>query len=78
MGIPGTESAENPNGVMVEVNWEQDDSGTLCISSHSDEIPVPHNVQRMAPSAATSHRNTLARSGRLHGIVIDPNQIVST
>ncbi|TMW86787.1 hypothetical protein EJD97_020884 [Solanum chilense] len=43
--IPGTISAENPRGLMVEVYWEQDDHGNLCISGHSDETPVPPNLQ---------------------------------
>jgi len=43
--IPGTESAENPGGLMVEVYWDQDDTGALCISGHSNEIPaLPHLV----------------------------------
>lgn len=77
VGIPGTESEENPRGIMVEVYWEQDDSGALCISGHSAEIPVPPNVQPM-PSTAISQRNFLGRSGVVHGVVFDPNQISST
>lgn len=73
IGIPGTESAENPKGVMVEVYWEQDDSGALCISGHSPETPVPHHVQLTASSTASSHRR--GRPGQILGIVIDPNQI---
>jgi hypothetical protein len=74
VGIPGTESEENPKGIMVEVYWEQDDSGALCISGHSVEIPIPPNVQPM-PSTATSQRNFFGRSGLVHGVVIDPNEI---
>lgn len=74
VGIPGTESAENPRGIMVEVYWEQDDSGSLCLSGHSADIPVPPNAEPM-PSAVTSGSNRLGRSGRLHGIVFDPSQI---
>jgi hypothetical protein len=74
VGIPGTESEENPRGIMVEVYWEQDDTGSLCISGHLAEIPVPPNVQAMPP-AATSGRNYLGRSGPVHGIVIDPHLI---
>ncbi|KAJ8563227.1 hypothetical protein K7X08_031679 [Anisodus acutangulus] len=43
--IPGTISTENPQDLMVEVFWEYDDHGNLCISGHSDEIPVPPNLQ---------------------------------
>jgi hypothetical protein len=77
VGIPGTESEENPRGIMVEVYWEQDDSGTLCISGHSPEISVPPNVQPMPPTV-NSQRNFLGRSGLVHGVVFDPNQISST
>ncbi|KAJ4961979.1 hypothetical protein NE237_021889 [Protea cynaroides] len=76
IGIPGTESAENPRGFMVEVYWEQDDSGTLCISGHSPETPIPQNVPPMASSAAATH--TFGRTGPTHGFVIDHNQIEST
>ncbi|KAJ4974684.1 hypothetical protein NE237_007858 [Protea cynaroides] len=74
IGIPGTESTENPGGLMVEVYWEQDDSGNLCISGHSPEIPIPPNVQPMASSSATDNTN-FNRTGSIHGFVIDHNQI---
>ncbi|KAG2679192.1 hypothetical protein I3760_11G039700 [Carya illinoinensis] len=74
VGIPGTESGENPRGIMVEVYWEQDDSGTLCISGHSAEIAIPPNVQAM-PSTTSSGRSSLGQPGPVHGIVIDPKQI---
>ncbi|EOY21765.1 ABC transporter A family member 2 isoform 2, partial [Theobroma cacao] len=73
VGIPGTESAENPRGIMVEVYWEQDDSGALCISGHSAEIPLPPNSQPLASLAATN-RNSLGRRGPIHGIVISPDE----
>ncbi|XVE56978.1 hypothetical protein DITRI_Ditri04bG0054800 [Diplodiscus trichospermus] len=73
VGIPGTESAENPRGVMVEVYWEQDDTGALCISGHSAEIPLPDNFQPMASLAATT-RNSVGRRGPVHGIVISPDE----
>ncbi|ESQ31765.1 hypothetical protein EUTSA_v10003613mg [Eutrema salsugineum] len=44
VGIPGTENAENPRGIMVEVYWQQDGSGSMCISGHSPEMRVPQNV----------------------------------
>ena len=37
VGIPGTETAENPRGIMVDVYWETDDSGALHIAGHSPE-----------------------------------------
>lgn len=78
VGIPGTETAENPRGVMVEVYWEQDDTGALCISGHSEETPVPPNIEPMASSGPAPHRNLLGRSGVARGIVLDPNQIINS
>ncbi|KAK2663999.1 hypothetical protein Ddye_002573 [Dipteronia dyeriana] len=80
VGIPGTESAENPRGIMVEVYWEQDESGALCISGQSPEMPVPPNVQPMASttSSSTSRRSFLGRTGPVHGIVFDLSQTDTT
>lgn len=75
IGIPGTESTENPRGVMVEVYWEQDDSGTLCISGHSAEAPIPHHVQPVVSSTTTSNRIFFGREGPIYGSVIDPTEI---
>ncbi|WOH05300.1 hypothetical protein DCAR_0624715 [Daucus carota subsp. sativus] len=77
IGIPGTESAENPRGVMVEVYWEQDDSGSLCISGNSPETPVPQhvNAEPMAPSRASTNRVFLGREGPVYGNVIHPMEI---
>lgn len=77
MGIPGTESAENPRGVMVEVYWEQDDSGGLCMSGHSSETPIPSSVRLPETSAANTRRGFLRRAGPVHGIVLDPNQLTA-
>ncbi|XP_022159340.1 ABC transporter A family member 2-like [Momordica charantia] len=73
VGIPGTETAENPTGIMVEVYWEQDDSGALCISGHSEEILVPPNVQPLASMRSLSLRSASQR----HGIVYDPEQVAA-
>ncbi|XP_039005388.1 ABC transporter A family member 2-like isoform X2 [Hibiscus syriacus] len=75
VGIPGTESAENPRGIMVEVYWEQDDSGTLCISGHSAEIPLPNNAQPMVSPPNTW--NCFSRRAPVRGVVIDPNDSVT-
>lgn len=45
---------------MVEVYWDQDDNGSLCISGHSDEIPVPANVQLGRPPSL-SRRASVGR-----------------
>nr|XP_027125264.1 ABC transporter A family member 2-like [Coffea arabica] len=74
VGIPGTETAENPRGTMVEVYWDQDDTGGLCISGHSAESPIPPHVEAR-PSAVTSRRRILGRSGQVYGFLIDPDQI---
>ncbi|XVF51956.1 hypothetical protein PTKIN_Ptkin04bG0225700 [Pterospermum kingtungense] len=73
VGIPGTESAENPRGLMVEVYWQQDDSGALCISGHSDEIPVPPKCQSMA-SLPTATPITLGLQEPVRGIVINADE----
>ncbi|KAI9174773.1 hypothetical protein LWI28_022515 [Acer negundo] len=67
VGIPGTESAENPEGMMVEVQWAQDDSGSLCIAGHSPQMPVPDKA-RAAPSHA-SNKNVLGDPRTVYGIV---------
>jgi len=71
VGFPGSESAEYPTGFMVEVYWEQDDSGSLCVAGHSQKAHIPQNIQ--LPSVTTCHR----LSGSVHGVVIDPNQVSS-
>lgn len=71
VGIPGTQSSQYPRGLMIEVYWAQDDTGGLCISGHSAEIPIPPNVQ-LAGDPVTpraSRRQTPV------GFVIDPNQV---
>ena len=76
VGIPGTESAENPRGNMVEVYWNQDESGALCISGHSDETPIPLNVDAVAALAPAPRRGILGRAGIARGVVLDANQII--
>lgn len=70
VGVPGTVSDENPRGVMIEVHWEQDNSGSLYISDHSPETQIPPGIQQMPslPNMPTE----------VQGIVIDPNQIASS
>jgi len=74
VGIPGTQSVENPTGFMVEVYWEQDDTGTLCIAGHSQKVPIPDGVQLSSSFSARQRRN-LGREGPIHGVVIDPSQV---
>ncbi|KAM6569736.1 hypothetical protein CsatB_017721 [Cannabis sativa] len=73
VGIPGTESEVNPNGIMVEVFWEQDDFGELCISGHSDETPVPHNIESLMPIIAECYPRKMSVSG----VILDHNQIIN-
>ena len=77
IGIPGTESAESPRGIMVQVYWQQDDSGSLCISGYSQEMPIPSHVE-LQTGSSTSHMNTSRRRKKIHGIVIDPSQITES
>ncbi|XP_074316992.1 ABC transporter A family member 2-like [Silene latifolia] len=76
VGIPGTANAENPNGVMVEIYWEQDESGNLCISGHSPATPVPPNVQLTLPAAVPPPRNLGRRD--VFGLLIDPSQLLNS
>ncbi|KAL9667406.1 hypothetical protein QQ045_001763 [Rhodiola kirilowii] len=75
VGIPGTEDAEHPRGFMVEVYWDQDDSGTLCIAGHSPEMPIPPNVDFAASTNAAVQRGLGNCGRRIQGIVVDPNQL---
>ncbi|RZC72126.1 hypothetical protein C5167_035370 [Papaver somniferum] len=54
VGIPKTESEENPPGVLVEVILEQDENGFLKMSGHSKEYPVPPNAKIVASNAKPS------------------------
>ncbi|KAL2935075.1 ABC transporter A family member 2 [Bienertia sinuspersici] len=66
IGIPGTESAENPHGTMVEVYWGQDESGNPEILGHSPEKPIPPSLNLALPKSTTKE---------VQGIVIDPSQV---
>lgn len=74
VGIPGTETSENPRGIMVEVFWEEDEKGSLCISGHSPEMAVPSNITMASSflSPGNSLGNGHNRRGSVHGFVIDP------
>ncbi|XP_021733802.1 ABC transporter A family member 2-like isoform X2 [Chenopodium quinoa] len=72
VAVPGSETADNPQGIMVEVHWEQNDSGALCISGHSAERPVPSNVQ---PTLPVVHPRSLGQPKGVVGRVIDPSQL---
>ncbi|KAH7550334.1 hypothetical protein JRO89_XS13G0173200 [Xanthoceras sorbifolium] len=69
VGIPGTESAENPKGMMVEVLWAQDDSCSLCVAGHSLQMPVPANA-RAVPSRAPN-KTVLGKPDSIPGIVYE-------
>ncbi|CAL0319927.1 unnamed protein product [Lupinus luteus] len=72
VGIPGTQSAESPTGYMVEVYWDQDDTGALCISGHSQKVPIPSGIELPSSPATRNHR----RLGQIvHGVVIDPSLV---
>ncbi|XP_023633298.1 ABC transporter A family member 9 isoform X2 [Capsella rubella] len=72
VGIPGTENAENPRGIMVEVYWQQDGSGSMCISGYSQEMRIPENVPVLYEplSQVLGHGQR-----RVRGIVIDYDSI---
>lgn len=68
VGIPGTNSAENPRGLMVEVTWKQDENGELCVSSHSTEKAVPPGLRPVVSSTVASARSA---KGPAKGIVLE-------
>ena len=78
MGIPGTESTENPQGAMVETYWDQDESGALCSSGHSDGTTIPLNVEPMTSLAPAPRRAILGGAGVGRGFVLDPNHIIGS
>ena len=75
VGIPGTESEEHPQGFMVEVYWEQDDFGALCIAGHSQRVPVPPCVKLNSPT--TNNRRNLGSARPIHGAVTDQRKVSS-
>ncbi|KAL8139109.1 hypothetical protein V2J09_005110 [Rumex salicifolius] len=77
VGVPGTECAENPRGIMVEVYWQQDDTGALCISGHSPEMPIPLAAPSAGPTPLPRPRRRVLFGGttQIHGLVIDPAHI---
>lgn len=53
---------------MVEVYWQQDGSGSMCISGHSPEMRIPQNV----PVLYEPPSQVLGRGQRrVRGSVID-------
>ncbi|CAA6672740.1 unnamed protein product [Spirodela intermedia] len=78
IGIPGSESPENPGGLMVEVFWDQDESGNLCVSGYSTEMPIPAQAAQPAVRRAASVRRTLFGVGGAPsvGYIIDPDQVL--
>ncbi|XP_074567442.1 ABC transporter A family member 2-like [Curcuma longa] len=73
VGIPGTESTEHPRGLMVEVYWEQDHTGSLCVSGHSPETDIPPNFQ---PTVNRNPSRRELRGGGPVGFVIHADQVI--
>ena len=69
IGIPGTETPENPRGLMVEVYWGQDNDGNLCIVGHSDERLIPDGTYNNLVPPTPPRR--LGTERPLRGIVLD-------
>ncbi|KAF3320646.1 hypothetical protein FCM35_KLT14780 [Carex littledalei] len=75
VGIPGMKSEEHLRGMMVQVFWDIDEAGTLCISGHSPETPIPANVE-LNRTPSLSWRASLPH-GMSIGFVIEPSQILN-
>ncbi|XP_073143573.1 ABC transporter A family member 2-like [Henckelia pumila] len=55
--IPESETPQNPRGLMVEVYWQRNDRGNLCIAGLSPEMPVPDSFPTLPFSTANSSGN---------------------
>lgn len=62
---------------MVEVYWQQDDSGMLCVSGHSAEMPIPPSVHIPPSSAETGKQSIFRRKGKVRGIVLNPDEVIA-
>eukprot|EP01018_Ginkgo_biloba_P024056 Gb_37633 [translate_table: standard] len=80
--IPGTQSTENPGGLMVELFWTQNDNGALCISGHSNEMAVPEHLrpsETLTPGSRSRSRSSFGRSSSSNrtpiGLVIEEHRL---
>ena len=39
--IPGSETEQHPRGMMIRLEWQQDESGRLCLARQSNLMPTP-------------------------------------
>lgn len=74
--VPGTASAEFPQGMIVEVQWQQDDSGTLRVASHSDLKPASGATlsEGDALLSSSGRGSSRRRGGPLVGHVVEMAQ----
>lgn len=57
VAIPDTKSKEHPYGMMIQLEWQQDDNGRLCLAKQSKMIPSPppHHVPSMLTTRSKTH-----------------------
>ncbi|MCO5597008.1 hypothetical protein L7F22_051080 [Adiantum nelumboides] len=69
--VPNSEMEEHPQGMMIKLDWQQDESGRLCLARQSDLMPLSpssEHVEGVVPvSSRGSFRNGSSRnsSGRV-------------
>lgn len=59
VAIPQSETEEHPHGMMIELEWQQDETGKLCLSRQSDSIPstAPHHAEGVDPVSRSRSRS---------------------
>mgnify|MGYP006872739817 CR=1 FL=1 len=53
--IPGSETEEHPHGMMVRLEWQQDESGRLCLARQSNLMPTP-TIERVDAIASIANK----------------------
>ncbi|CAN1753769.1 ABC transporter A family member 2 [Linum perenne] len=76
VGIPGRESPDNPRGIMFEVYWETDDTGSLCISGSVSRNACSSKHPTIDANNCTGEASLAGDDQRpVYGLVIDANQV---
>ncbi|XP_024541685.1 ABC transporter A family member 2 [Selaginella moellendorffii] len=57
--VPGTVTEDHPLGMMVEIFWQQDENGSLCIRDFSELRPAPETLAMDQARLSSVIRNIL-------------------
>ncbi|CAN1753770.1 ABC transporter A family member 2 [Linum perenne] len=72
----GRESPDNPRGIMFEVYWETDDTGSLCISGSVSRNACSSKHPTIDANNCTGEASLAGDDQRpVYGLVIDANQV---